>query len=167
MALVKVTSIHEINIVEAGIQQEPGRYQAYHMHDYQADNIAHLLELARAANLLTYEIESDTGSKRHAKFTYKDVKFSCPILLGVIPAKVSIDTVSLNIITPFNNNTRITIGSTSNSTFLLGPGDNDPLSAYQYKNDADYRFAKDTLIYVYFPTGTPTVGEAEVFVYLS
>ncbi len=180
MAVVKVTAHKYVTIIDpfpmegvglVTIQQAPATYRAYHMYDHQADRLIADLDRAHAAGMLDYEIEWDTDNavnmKKYASFTFNDVSPGGSILLGVIPAGIAVSEVAVRIHNAFDGGTTITVGDAGGTARLMTAIQNNPTVEKDYKRDVDYKYPAETSIYVYFPTGIPTTGSAEVFVYLA
>ena len=180
MALVKVTAYKYVTIIDpfpmegvghVTIQMEPGQYKAFHMYDHQADRLIDDLDAAKVAGMLDYEIEWDDTSaintKRYASFSFADVTPGGSILLGIVPAGTAVEENALVVGTPFDGGVEISVGDAAATARLMTKHQNDPSISNDYKRDVDFRYTADTEIYVYFISGTPTVGTAEVFVYLA
>lgn len=180
MALVKVTALKYVTIIDpfpmegvghVTIQLSPGQYQAYHMYDHQADRLQADLEAAQDALMLTYEIEwgdvDAINTKRYALISFIDVTPGIPILLGVAPAGSAVEECAVKINESFDGGTLISVGDVDVHARFMAADENKPQITGTYKNDVDFRYTAEKEIYVYFPAGTPTQGEAEIFVYLA
>ena len=180
MALVKVTAYKYITIIDpfpmegvghVTLQQAPGTYKAYRMYNHQADRLLSDLDKSQTAGFLSYEIEydeeADINTKRYASFSFNDVSPGTNILLGIVPQGVAVEEVALVINEAFDGGVEISIGDSVAQARLMTKHQNNPAVTFDYKRDVDYRYTVETEIYVYFITGNPTQGSAEVFVYLA
>lgn len=180
MALVKVTALKYVTIIDpfpmegvghVTIQQAPGTYKAYSMYDHQANRLQEDLDKAQSADLITYEIEwSDVeaiNAKRYAKITFNDVAPGGQVLLGEVPTGTAVEACTVKINESFDAGTQISVGDAANNTRFMTIAENIPRIVGTYKSDVDTKYTDATDIYVYFAAGTPTQGEAEIFVYLA
>jgi hypothetical protein len=97
-------------------------------------------------------------------FTHTD--FPGPLLLGTIPAGYIVRETVVWIKSAFDGGAGITVGDMAAQARLQELADNNPDVENHYNVNNVHEYAADTDVYVFFPAGTPTTGEARAVVYL-
>jgi hypothetical protein len=99
-------------------------------------------------------------------FSWSDVAGG-NLLLGTCPAGYLVDKTIVHIQTEFDGNVQITVGDMVAQARLQAIADNAPSAAGYYEVNNSYEYVAQTDIYVFFPGGSPTVGQGRVLVYLT
>lgn len=86
-------------------------------------------------------------------------------LIGEIPLQGMVQSTAIIIDTPFDGYTEICVGDGVVNDRLMAVAQNIPSIANTYMNSSNYEYLTTTDIYIYFPSGTPTVGNGTVIVY--
>jgi len=88
--------------------------------------------------------------------------------IGTVVAGTTIERVSLEIETPFDNSLGLSVGDDVLTTRLMEVEMNYPECDNVYKASSGYLYAADTIVRLYFHGATPpTVGEGRVIVYIA
>jgi len=108
------------------------------------------------------------GGMEHAivDITWADVAVGVKNI-DTIPVGVLVESVFVEVLTPFDGATEISIGTAANHQELMAVIENDPTQANKYGTACNKTWPVDTPIKVYFPTGTPSAGSARVTVLFS
>lgn len=89
-----------------------------------------------------------------------------PISLGFVAAGHLVNKTIIDIESPFDGGTQITVGDSVAQARLQAIGDNFPEYANFYEVNNSYEYDTTTEIFVFFPAGTPTTGNGRVIIYL-
>jgi hypothetical protein len=87
--------------------------------------------------------------------------------LGSVKAGMVVPEVSLRIVDAFDGGTTISVGDSAIHARLMLVTDNFASVPSNYESDPNYRYLNDLDLYIYFPSGIPSVGSGEVIVYLA
>ena len=106
-----------------------------------------------------------TGSKIMNPYAFADYPAGS-VLIGVVPAGRTVQTVYLFVDTPFNNGVRFTVGDTVGMGRYFTLVDSDPTQVELYSVESGYTYPADTEVRIYFVGATPpTVGTGRVIVF--
>lgn len=97
-------------------------------------------------------------------FDFNDVWIGSK-LIGSIDLQGMVQSVSLIIDTPLDGYTDICVGDGVINDRLMTTAQNIPTIADTYINDSDVEYLVTTDVNIYFPAGTPTIGNGTVIVY--
>lgn len=97
------------------------------------------------------------------EFTFEDI--GAPIPLGKMFSDYLAHTCIVEIKSPFNGGTTITVGDVAAQGRFQAGSDNHPDHIGEYEHEANYSYGVETEIYV-FVSGIPTMGHARVILYL-
>jgi len=105
-------------------------------------------------------------TKLEKEFTYADWGLTKK-LIGKAESSLRISKVSLVIESgeEFDAGT-VVIGDELAHGRLMTAGMNNLIIANQYHHEPDYKYGTDTNLYIYFETGTPSMGEGLIIIYL-
>ncbi len=89
-----------------------------------------------------------------------------PISIGFVKAGHLVDRTIIDIQSPFDGATQITVGDSVAQARLQAVGDNWPGRTNFYEVNNSYEYATMTEVFVFFPAGTPTTGSGRAIIYL-
>jgi hypothetical protein len=87
------------------------------------------------------------------------------LLMGICPAGHLIDKTVIDVSVPFDGSLQITVGDSVAQGRLQAASDNVPDEVGRYEARNDYEYALDTEIFLFFPSGIPTIGSGRAIVY--
>jgi hypothetical protein len=99
-----------------------------------------------------------------ADFTWADAAAGS-LPLGRCPAGHLVRKTTIEIVVAFNGGTRLTVGDLAAQGRLQAAANNLPEERNTYEVENNYEYASAEIIYLFFPSGTPTIGSGRVIVY--
>lgn len=109
-------------------------------------------------------VRAGTGGSLSVEFDSGDVAAGS-LEIGRVPALSRIFRAVLEIATPFDGATLITVGDEAGQARLMTNTDNDPGRAGSYVVEPDFAYPSETDLKLFFPSGSPTIGQGRAIIY--